>query len=134
MLVYRIEHGTLVNDNPDLAKHYLGPFRNMDGMCGANEYIDASNKSWFHFNSIPTPSEEGLPFEPWMLCACVSLEQLREWFFCPLGLEAMARLGFVIRSYDVPEIAVNRGGYQCTFPHDAAREVDVLPVTALAAA
>jgi len=135
MRVYRIEHVERVNDIDGLAPHYVGPFRTSPTRyeCGAQAYIDAADASWFHFNRFPTPSAEGLPFEPWMICACKDIYQLRAWFWEAAGLQAMAEMGFVIRSYEVPDIAVHVGEHQCTFDHKAAQPLEVLPLMALAA-
>lgn len=134
MRVYRVEHREKVNDVDGLAPHPVGPFRTLiDGTCGAQLYLDACNASWFHFNRFPTPSAEGLPFLPHMICGCESLTALRAWFWEPGGLQAMHEAGYVVRAYDVPDIAVNTSPHQCTFPHDAAQRVEELPVMALAA-
>ncbi len=125
MLVWRVEHETRFNSNPDLVKHYAGPFRRWedDVTCGAASYVSQALIDWGHFNKFDTPEEEGLPFASYMVCGCLSIQQLAQWFHHEAGLAAMAELGYVVRSYEVPEIALHKGKHQCTFVISHARPV-----------
>lgn len=137
MLVWRIEHKTIKGSETDseLADHPAGPWRDLDPCepltAGVDHYAKGCGLSRYEWNKLPTPGAEGLRLMPWTICACVSPAQLARWFPDRDGLAAMERCDYVLRSYDVPEIAMERGEHQVVFDFRHARPIEELPPTRL---
>lgn len=62
---------------------------------------------------------------------CLSLEQLRTWFYSPAGCRAMAEAGGVLATYSVPDDEVVRGKTRVAFDIGGSERLEVKPVTAL---
>lgn len=124
MRVYRYEsqsgYGPYTYDNPDLpgARWSTGdgdPANEFVEMWAAHDYDDDHPVAWATFNG------DGLSeYDP---IACPSMEALNKWFD---GFhEMLARNGFKVVVYEVPDKAVTMGhsGKQLSFNRNKARKI-----------
>lgn len=86
-----------------------GPFR-------YNHIIDAMGTYVVHTtdNGFPTPQEEGLNFTSCHKCGCLSPRELVRWFPRPVR-EILAREGYSLAIYEVPESQVQIGEHQVIY-------------------
>lgn len=126
MIVYRVEHTTVVDDR---TKHACGPMADLDrfGRLRDKAYDAqmATARAMNGHSDKPTPFWDiflnGISEDE--ICGVDSMASLRFWF--EDAIPALERAGFAVREYDVPDWACRVGqSGQVLFKYRYARLVD----------